>query len=233
MANLPEIPVDSALARLFEDERAQGEAVWFSLPGGATLYEAGEPADQLYFVRTGRLGAFRTEEGHEPQFLGVIRPGEPAGEMALLAGTAHTARVAALRDSEIFALPRDVFFEAAEDDAHIMTELARLMIRRTRMAATGRSVGDPSVFGFVTLGDPIALRPLVDKIAREIGKLGYSVTVVGAEATQAPTEWFSTVEHQHDFVLYVAEHEDLAWRAVVGRQVDRLFRVARGDRAPK
>ena len=233
MANLPDIPVDSALARLFEDERAEGEAVWFSLPGGATLYEAGEPADHLYFVRAGRLGAFRCEEGHDPQFLGVIRPGEPAGEMALLAGTAHTARVSALRDSEIFALPRDVFFAAADDDAHIMTELARLMIKRTRMAATGRSVGDPSVFGFVTLGEAIALRPLVDRIAREIAKLGYSVTVVGAEATRAPTEWFSEVERHHDFVLYSAEHEDLAWRAVVSRQVDRLFRVARGDKPPK
>ncbi|WP_411286586.1 cyclic nucleotide-binding domain-containing protein, partial [Phenylobacterium sp.] len=83
VAGLPEIPDDSALARLFSQERAQGDASWFSLPGGQRLYGAGDPADQLYFVRAGRLGAFRHEEGQEPQFLGVIRPGEPAGEMAL------------------------------------------------------------------------------------------------------------------------------------------------------
>ena len=46
--------------------------------------------------------------------IGVIRPGEPAGEMALIAGSPHTASVVALRDSEILAMPGDVFFELAE-----------------------------------------------------------------------------------------------------------------------
>ena len=232
MAGLPEIPDDSALARLFSQERAQGEATWFSLPGGQKLYSAGDPADQLYFLRTGRLGAFRREEGHEPQFLGVIRPGEPAGEMSLIAGAPHSAEVVALRDSEIFALPRDVFFEACEADAHVMTELARLMILRTRQAVHRGGVGEPSVYGFTTLGQPGPLRSLVERIAVEIGKLGYSVTCIGSEAQSAPTEWFSDVERTHDFVLYLAEAADGAWRQSVSRQVDRLFRVGRGDRKP-
>ncbi len=232
VANLPGLSTDTALARLFEDERAQGEAAWFSLPGGATLFNAGEPADKLYFVRAGRLGAFRREEGHEPQFLGVIRPGEPAGEMSLISGMPHSGHVVALRDSEIFSLPRDVFFDACDNDPSVMVELARLMILRSRQAATKVSMGVSSVFGFVTIGEPVMLRPLVDRIAREIGKLGYSVTVVGSEAQHAPTEWFSEVESDYDFVLYCAEAADPGWRQVVGRQVDRLFRVGRGDVAP-
>lgn len=232
VARFPEIPDDSALARLFGQERAQGEATWFSLPGGQTLYAAGEPADQLYFVHAGRLGAFRREDGHEPQFLGVIRPGEPAGEMALIAGAPHSADVVALRDSEIFSLPREVFFEACEADASVMTELARLMILRTRQAARRGSMGEPSVFGFTPLGQPGPLRPQVERIAAEIARLGYSVTTVGIEAAGAPTEWFSDVERAHDFVLYVAETADLGWRHAVSRQVDRLFRVGRGDRKP-
>ncbi len=232
MVTLPDIPTDSALARLFYEERSQGDATWFSLPGGATLFKAGEPADHLYFLRAGRLGAFRKEEGGEPQFLGVIRPGEPAGEMSLITGVPHTGTVVALRDSEIFAIPRQLFLDACETDATVMTELARLMILRSRQAATKASVGEPSVFGFVAAGEPTAVRTLVDKIGREMGKLGYSVTVVGSEAQHAPTEWFSEVERNYDFVLYAAEANDLGWRQVVGRQVDRLFRVARGDAAP-
>jgi NTE family protein len=238
VAGLPEIPDDSALARLFSQERARGEAAWFSLPGGQSLYKAGDPADQLYFLRTGRLGAFRREAGHEPQFLGVIRPGEPAGEMSLIAGAPHSADVVALRDSELFALPRAVFFEAAEADAAVMTELARLMILRTRQASQrgggpiGAAMGEPSVFGFVPLGQAGSLRPLVERLGHEIGKLGYSVTAIGAEAQNAPTEWFSEVERTHDFVLYVAEEVDSHWARVVSRQVDRLFRVGRGDRSP-
>jgi NTE family protein len=232
VAGLPEIPDDSALARLFSQERAQGEATWFSLPGGQKLYSAGDPADQLFFVRAGRLGAFRREEGHEPQFLGVIRPGEPAGEMALIAGAPHSADVVALRDSEIFALPREVFFDAAENDASVMTELARLMILRTRQAAQRGTMGEPSVYGFLAMGQPGSLRALVERIALEIGRLGYSVTCIGAEAQHAPTEWFSEVERTHDFVLYIAETGDAGWRHAVARQVDRLFRVGRGDRKP-
>ncbi|WP_308238212.1 cyclic nucleotide-binding domain-containing protein [Phenylobacterium sp. J367] len=190
----------------------QGDATWFSLPGGETLYSAGDPADQLYFVRAGRLGAFRRTAGQDPLFLGVIRPGEPAGEMALVAGAPHSADVVALRDSEIFALPRDAFFEACEEDPSVMTELARLMILRSRQAAGRAAAGEPSVFGFVPVGRPVTLRPIVDRIALEIMKLGYSVTVVGVEAASAPTEWYSDVERTHDFVLYVAEAADIAWR---------------------
>lgn len=223
---------DSALARLFARERRDGAAAWFSLPGGATLYAPGEEADQLYFLRTGRLGAFRREEGQEPQFLGVIRPGEPAGEMALIGGTPHSANLVALRDSEVLALPRADFFEAAESDPTVMLELSRLMIRRARQAQTHAAIGDPSVFGFIAVEPGQAIRPVVERLARCIETLGYSVTVEGAESQLAPTEWFSNVEREHDFVLYVAEADETQWKHVVGRQVDRLFRVGRGERVP-
>ncbi|OYW30239.1 MAG: cyclic nucleotide-binding protein [Caulobacter sp. 12-67-6] len=223
---------DSALARLFARERRDGSAAWFSLPGGATLYAPGEAADQLYFLRTGRLGAFRREEGQEPQFLGVIRPGEPAGEMALIGGTPHSANLVALRDSEVLALPRADFFEAAESDPTVMLELSRLMIRRARQAQTHAAIGDPSVFGFIAVEAGLAIRPVVERLARCIETLGYSVTVEGGESLLAPTEWFSNVEREHDFVLYVAEADETQWKYLVGRQVDHLFRIGRGDRAP-
>lgn len=226
------LPDDSALSRLFVRERRNGAAAWFSLPGGATLFRPGEDADQLYFLKTGRLGAFRREEGQEPQFLGVIRPGEPAGEMALIGGSTHSAYMVALRDSEVLSLPRDDFFEAAEEDPHVMLELSRLMIRRTRQAQTHAAIGDPSVFGFIAVESGAAIRPVVERLARCIEALGYSVTVEGGESLMAPTEWFSNVEREHDFVLYVAEADETNWKHVVGRQVDRLFRIGRGDRTP-
>lgn len=230
MATLPDITVDSALARLFHQPRAREETVWFSLPGGSKLFGQGDASNTLYVVRTGRLGAFRRDEGQEPHFLGVIRPGEPAGEMALIAGVPHSADVYALRDSEIFAVPKDAFFEACDEDASVMTELARLMILRSRQVARRGTVGEPSVFGFIPVGRPGPVRPLVERLEREIAALGYEVTTVGAEADSAPTEWFSEVERVHDFVLYVAERDEPDWAAFVPRQVDRLFRVGRGDR---
>ncbi|MGK3151768.1 hypothetical protein VQE80_15395, partial [Staphylococcus shinii] len=65
----------------------------------------------------------------------------------------------------------------------------------------------------------------------EIVAMGYSATTAGREALNAPTEWFSNVENAHDFVLYAAEADETAWKHLVGRQVDRLFLVGRGDQA--
>lgn len=204
----------------------------FVLPGGSTLYNAGEAADELYFLQAGRLGAFRREEGQEQQFLGVIRPGEPAGEMALIAGTPHSAAVVALRDSEILALPRETFFQATENHPGAMAELARLMVLRARQTARPEAIGSPSVYGFIAVDDGPSIRPLVEAIAGQVRQLGYSVAVAGADALEAPTEWFSNLEADHDFILYAAEHDEEAWKQLVGRQVDRLFWVGRGHRRP-
>ena len=232
MAALTDSLPDSPLTRLFAREAAAGRATWFSLPGGASLYEAGEEADQFFLLRAGRLGAFRREQGRETQFLGVIRPGEPAGEMALIAGSPHSATVAALRDSEVLALRRDDFFQAVETSPAVMTDLARLMVLRTRQSAAGGVMGEPSVFSFIAVSEAFAVRPLVLDLASRIGRLGYRVTVVGVEALQAPTEWFSNVERDHDFVLYIAEANESSWKGLVGRQGDRLFRVASSNCDP-
>jgi NTE family protein len=223
---------DTSLTRLFAREVAAGHATWFSLPGGAPLYEAGEDADNFYLLRAGRLGAFRRESGREAQFLGVIRPGDPAGEMALIAGSPHSATVVALRDSEVLSLERDAFFRAVQADPQVMTDLARLMILRNRQSSSGSVMGEPSVFGFIGLTEAVSVRALAAQITTRIGQLGYRATIVGSEALQAPTEWFSNVERDHDFVLYVAEATEGSWKSLVGRQGDRIFNVADGARPP-
>ena len=179
---LPHHLADTALSRLFLEPRFAQDVVTFSLPGGSTLYEAGEEADHIYFLRAGRLGAIRQDEGMDPHFLGVIRPGEPAGEMAMISGTVHSAKVVALRDSEILALTRAAFFKAADEDAKIMAQLARLMIQRARQTANRVSLGSPSVFGFYGMTHEVKARDQVEQIAHAVRQLGYSICVMGVEA---------------------------------------------------
>jgi NTE family protein len=229
---LYEQPNDSAIVRLFLGERASPDVAWFSLPGGRTLYSAGDPADTLYLLRAGRLGVIRREDGQQQQFLGVIKPGEPAGEMALIAGTPHTATVLAMRDSEVLALPRHAFFEAARKDPALMGEMARLTITRARQATPRAGSSAPTVFALIGVSEGPPIRPLVEKIERFIMELGFTVAVLGAETHAAPTEWFSTVEQRHDIVLFVAERGETAWTHLAARQVDRVLLIGRGDQAP-
>lgn len=223
----PDRVLERTLARLFEN--AHGAASWFTLPGGVRLFAAGDPADTLYLLRAGRLGVFKHEEGSEPSFLGVIKPGEPAGEMAMIAGTPHSATVVALRDSEILALPREAFFEAAAANPELMTELARLMILRARQ--TVGSVAEPTVFGFIGLSE----RPIlsfVSLLEAEIAGMGFTVKTVTSRALKSAVEWFSAVEESHNYVLYIAERDEPAWAHLCARQVDRLFLVGRAAEDP-
>ena len=222
--------LEDALHRMFEGGK-NTRASWFALTGGETLFAEGDAADTLYLLRSGRLGVFRRDpdEDRPPQFVGVIRPGEPAGEMAMLAGTTHTADVVALRDSEILALPRDAFFEAARTEPDLMVELSRLMIQRARDRRSGG--GEPSVFGFIS-ARPRPIRAFVERIAAAIEADGFTCQVIDQSALSSAVEWFSRVEDAHDYVLYVAEMDEPAWAALCARQVDRVFVVGAGLMAP-
>ena len=227
MAHARTDTLEAALAQLFEDRDTS--ASWFALTGGELLFKAGTPADTLYLVRSGRLGVFRQEEGLPPQFLGVIKPGEPVGEMAMIAGLPHSANVVALRDSEILALPREAFLDAVRTRPDVMIELSRLMLRRARETTTGAA--EPSVFGFTSArAQPI--RPFVDRIAAAVRDLGFTCQVVDHSALTSLSEWFSRVEDSHDFVLYVAERDQPSWAALCARQVDRLFILGDAQTAP-
>jgi NTE family protein len=222
--------LEDALHRIFEGGK-NTRASWFALTGGETLFAEGDRADTLYLLRSGRLGVFRrdADEARPPQFVGVIRPGEPAGEMAMLAGTEHTADLVALRDSEVLALPRDAFFEAARTEPDLMVELSRLMIQRARDRRSGG--GEPSVFGFIS-ARPRPIRAFVERIAAAIEADGFTCQVIDHSALSSASEWFSRVEDAHDFVLYVAEMDEPAWAALCARQVDRVFVVGAGLMAP-
>ena len=220
--------LEAALARVFEG-RMINRASWFALTGGETLFAAGDTADTLYLLRSGRLGVFRQEDDQPSQMLGVVRPGEPVGEMAMLAGTKHTATVTALRDSELLALPRDAFFEAARTEPDLMVELSRLMMQRARDRTSGAA--EPSVFGFIS-ARPRPIRAFVERIAAAIVASGFTCQVIDQSALSSASEWFSRVEDAHDYVLYIAEQDEPAWAALCARQVDRLFVVGNSLLAP-
>ena len=225
----PPDTLEAALARVFEGTK-NTRASWFALTRGERLFSAGDPADTLYLLRAGRLGVFRDDNGRGPQFIGVIKPGDPVGEMAMLAGTTHMANVVALRDSDVVALPRDAFFEAARAEPSLMAELGQVMLTRARdRNSTGT---DASVFGFISArAQPI--RSFVERVARAVEAQGFTCRIIDHTALSSAAEWFSGVEDAHDYVLYIAESDEPGWASLCARQVDRVFMVGEADRSPR
>src|SRR6185503_11665461 len=78
-AMLAALPLFSGLPKGVVDA-AVTELEWKSLPGGGLLFEAGAPADAVYFVVSGCLGVY----GPGGELTGRIAAGETVGEMGLI-----------------------------------------------------------------------------------------------------------------------------------------------------
>lgn len=219
--------LDVTLARILADN-LDPRASWFALTEGDRLFSEGDLADTFYVLQSGRLGVFTPREGQPAEFIGVVHPGTPVGEMAMLADTTHTSNVVALRDSEIIALPREAFFEIIRQYPDLMADVARVMIRRARQKGANDC---PTVFGFVSARNQ-PIRSFVEAVHAAVEAQGYHALIIDRDAMTRAIDWFARVEDSHDFVLYVAEAGDPLWANLCARQVDRLFIVGDPDNSP-
>jgi NTE family protein len=197
--------------------------------GGRPLYRAGDPPGSLYMVRAGALAVFRND-GMGRRLVGLLRPGEIVGEFGLLAGTARSATVVALRDSVVAEMPGRDFLDAARRLPDAMVEVARLLVARARSSASEPAV--PRVVGLASLDAGIGARRWADLLAREARALGRSVAVLDAAAAARPPAWWSDMEARHDLLLCAAEADEEDWAAVCRRQVDRMLLFGDGTRPP-
>lgn len=220
--------LQEALESLFGTALGKSASV-ISLPGGSRLFSTGDDSDHLYLLRSGRLGAFRHDEDHdELSLIGIIRPGEPVGEMSLIAGTQHSATVMALRDSDLLSLPREDFLQALDSRPELLMALSRKMMERARRETASVT---PNVFAFFSLS-PALIAPLVEAVATQIRELGYRVAVIDKSFHGTTPEAFSQIEADNDYVLHVAESHESHWRLLSARQVDHVFLVADASHPP-
>src|SRR5580692_7633290 len=118
-ADLKDVPM-AALVAL-----ADG-AVHFSLPAGEVLFESGSTPQGVYLLASGRL---RVCVAGSATFAAEIERGELVGEAGWLLGEARSARVTALRDSELLLLPHALLEEAAARSSELALAMARLCAR--------------------------------------------------------------------------------------------------------
>lgn len=75
------------------------------------LYAAEADSDYAYFVRKGKVGLFRTEDGQEAE-VGQVKDGEVVGDEALQDGRPYAMTARAMALTEALALPREVLQQA-------------------------------------------------------------------------------------------------------------------------
>ncbi|MEM8920084.1 MAG: cyclic nucleotide-binding domain-containing protein, partial [Pseudomonadota bacterium] len=229
LANIPLLKDASPRAL----KAAEKEASHFSLPGGWRLFETGEPADAIYFVLSGSLGAFRRAPDGRTEFVGHIRSGEPVGEMALVAGETHQNAVYALRDTEVIRISRAGFMRIVKSDPSIMERLTRVMLVRLRQSKRRQlRASDPRVFALLSTSPTIDLSLRANTLAGALRRIGLDVVIIGEEAVDKDASYFDAMEANHDIVLLTAPIGDTPWFKLTLRQADRIWVLGRADAHP-
>lgn len=234
--SLAEIPfladADPALLAAMEEE-----AEWFSVPSGWPLLNAGEPPDGVWFLVSGSMAAFKPAERGGAKLLGYIRPGEPVGEMAMIAREPHTASVFAMRDSEVLKLSPDAFDALVQAHPNLMRHIARLMLTRAR--SDGRNPrAEPKVYAFFSTSPTIDLKLRARTLQANLKRLGARATIITEEDSAALSSegmnsaWFDALEQKNDAVFLVSPIADTPWFRTCLRQADRIWFFARADARP-
>jgi CRP-like cAMP-binding protein len=109
--NTPELKGIRILAGLSDDELEalgkRGQIVGF--PPGQVLFKQGQPADAMYFVIEGKVGAYATGPSGGELHLKTIEDGGHFGEIGLLQHGTRTANVRTVTQCTLFRLDRTAF----------------------------------------------------------------------------------------------------------------------------
>lgn len=210
------------------------EIEWLAVPGGSTLFEAGEPPDALYCVISGSLGAYAmTQEGHR-RLVGRIMAGETVGEMALISGNPRNATVVALRDTELGRLSRSTFEKLMLSHPQGLLHIAQLLVQRLdslqRQSRGKRAI--PKTFAIVPHDAEVGATTFAAKLATCLERIGRTELVWSQRGADHTSQWFHSVERANEFVVYVCDPTPTSWSKLCLRQADAVLLLARAQAKP-
>jgi len=111
-----------------------------SVPAGHTLFQAGDPGDSLFIVRTGEIELFIKDTAGQRIVLTTSEAGDMFGELAMLDTGPRTATALALTDSEVLVLDRGdlvlLFQRQPEAALHMLAALSGLTRKADELLRT-------------------------------------------------------------------------------------------------
>jgi len=207
----------------------QSQLQRIQLPGGAVLFQEGDPADSLYMVMSGALGV-AVRGGHgEQRRIARIEPPETVGEMALISHAPRSATVTALRDTVLLKLPREDFEHLIERWPSVTLYLSRLLADRLREAThSAPTTFMPTAFAVVPVTKDVDIRDFAQALLREMRRShGAGIDLLDAMPAQTDENWLYRFEAGRERVVYVASEPSGDWTGRCIRHADHVIFVAR------
>ncbi|MGN6645743.1 MAG: response regulator [Cytophaga sp.] len=91
------------------------------------LYSEGNKANSLFFIVSGKVKTFKTNEEGRELITGLYKDEDFLGYMNLLEDSDHTESAMALEDSEIHVIPKDEFFAVLFSNKSIAEKFIKLL----------------------------------------------------------------------------------------------------------
>ncbi len=111
-----------------------------TVPEGHTLFQAGDPGDSLFIVRSGEIELFIKDTAGQKIVLTTAKAGDMFGELAMLDSGPRTATALALSESEVLVLDRGdlvlVFQRQPEAALHMLAALSSLTRKADELLRT-------------------------------------------------------------------------------------------------
>src|SRR5262245_42795420 len=225
---------------------------WRTVARGATLFEQGDRGEYAYLVVSGRLQASVRDAAGGTKIVGEVGRGEVVGEMAILTGEPRSARVRALRDSELVFLDRAAFERLITRHPELLLSLTRLVIQRLRDVQSGPQQAESSArtYAVIAAGPQVPLADFTRSLVAALDALGSTLHIGAADLdrllgtpglAQAPpddprasrvTSWIEQQERRYRFVVLEADATLSPWSARCVRHADRLVVVGRAGDDP-
>ncbi|MCD6070413.1 MAG: hypothetical protein K0S42_929 [Microvirga sp.] len=198
------------------------------LPGGAVLFQEGDPADALYMLVSGALGVSIQGNHGEQKRVARIFPPETIGEMALISNAPRSATVTALRDSVLLKLTRQAFERLVARYPAVMVYLSRLLADRLRATTRSRPITfKPTTFAIVPVTKGLAVADFAQAFLDEMRRShGARVDLLDAMPSEEDENWLYRFEASRERVIYVASEPSGSWTGRCIRHADHVMFLA-------
>lgn len=216
------------------------------LPGGAILFRAGDAADSMYVVLSGRLRIFTPRPNGTQEAIREIGRGETIGELALLTGNPRSATAQAIRDTELARFSRAAFESALAEHPQLASQLlVQIADRQSQGSDRSLSKRNIKTLALLPLDGQATTGPFVERLTAALNKVGSTLHLSNRPEVSAEpagmarsagngtlTGRLSELEDQHRFVVYEAEVELSPWTEQCLRQADLILLVGAAGAAP-
>lgn len=92
-----------------------------------TLFEEGDYPRYLFFIKSGKVKVFKTNEDGKEYIINIFRPGEFVGYVDLIKGNEYSESAAALEDTEVSLVPKDDFQKLLYRNRDVSSQLIKML----------------------------------------------------------------------------------------------------------